>query len=355
MAHLYPTDQHSDTERRILPDAAAIHCLLGKLCHANKDTSGNIDTKKAIDSYVASVKANPFLWEAFTGLCHTGTLNSAQVLLSDSDFIGVNLRVNNIFKPSAEMLEYCKPSAIQLQSTEDLPARSRENQQNDPFTSTATLGRDRSDLSFNNHPSFFNRLNEGSGSSTNLETPTTQPPAPGSQDHLGGDKPPPVRKTRAAADVGSRKLATRTSREGNPEVRRPSTEVPPAAPARRSTRLNTLKFGSKLGGVDRESRVSSKDRDRESKKRAVSARMRTNLSGGGVSLGKDKEKDRGSNDDVNVRGNPTSHPARNTLAPASQGDADDNVSQNKRKAPTESSLTRVAKKQMPDVSSSTVF
>jgi anaphase-promoting complex subunit 3 len=30
------------------------------------------DTKKAVESYVAAVKVNPFLWEAFTGLCNTG-------------------------------------------------------------------------------------------------------------------------------------------------------------------------------------------------------------------------------------------------------------------------------------------
>jgi len=49
-----------------LPDAAAMHCLIGKLWQAQNDN------KKAIDSYVAAVKANPFLWEAFTGLCNTG-------------------------------------------------------------------------------------------------------------------------------------------------------------------------------------------------------------------------------------------------------------------------------------------
>lgn len=61
-------DQHSDTQRRILPDAAAVYCLLGKL-YQNMN-----DQKKAVEAYVAAVKINPFLWEAFTGLCDTGKL-----------------------------------------------------------------------------------------------------------------------------------------------------------------------------------------------------------------------------------------------------------------------------------------
>jgi anaphase-promoting complex subunit 3 len=40
--------------------------MVGKLWHALGDT------KKAVDAYVAAVKVNPFLWEAFTGLCNTG-------------------------------------------------------------------------------------------------------------------------------------------------------------------------------------------------------------------------------------------------------------------------------------------
>lgn len=59
-------DQHSDTTRRILPDASVVHCLIGKLWQAQNDN------KKSIESYVAAVKVNPFLWEAFTGLCNTG-------------------------------------------------------------------------------------------------------------------------------------------------------------------------------------------------------------------------------------------------------------------------------------------
>lgn len=340
--------------------------MIGKLWNASGEA------KKAIDAYVAAVKANPFLWEAFTGLCNIGKASYGP----DDGYTmvqqGVNLRVNNIFKPSAEMIEYCRipPSvaAAGAMGTDEpaaaaaaAAARARnatENFQTDPFTST-TQTRDRADLSYSNHPSFFNRLNEGTGSSAHLETPTAQSSA-SPHDLLGGaangmnDKPPPViRKTRAAtADLATRKLTSRSTRDNIADVKRPTTagtdSSAPPAPARRSTRLNTLKFGSKLGSVDRETRLAAKERDRDQKKRAASARIRSNLIGG-VSLAKDRERDPGSGEDVNVRGNPA---LRHRLFAAAH---DSLLSQQKRKQPPELSLTRVTKKQMPDVPSKTAL
>ncbi|KAA8893736.1 hypothetical protein FN846DRAFT_901190 [Sphaerosporella brunnea] len=343
-------NQHTDTERKVLPDAAAIHCLIGRLWHALGDT------KKAVDAYVAAVKVNPFLWEAFTGLCDTGRRFTSTHPLRPLMILGVNLRVNNIFKQSPEMVEYCKVMA-NVAASEEPPARTRngsENLQNDPFISSGYT-RDRGDLAYNNHPSFFNRLNEGTGSASHLDTPTAQPSGSGQSDLLGvatgaGDKPPPVRKTRAAvADAGVRKLTSRSVRDNNAEMKRPisssSTGEPtiPAAPARRSTRLNTLKFSSKLGsGAERETRLSAKDRtDREQKKRAVSTRLKSNL----VAGGKDKDKE-----DVNVRDNPTSSGPDRTVRASTQHATDAGNGSLKRKiAPSEPSLTRVSKKQMSDV------
>ncbi|EMR09026.1 hypothetical protein PNEG_02799 [Pneumocystis murina B123] len=73
--------QHDDLYRSHLPDAAAIFCLLG---HLSK--KGGM-MKKATDYYICSVKLNPFLWEAFDGLCA----------------LGCNLHVKNIFKATAGM------------------------------------------------------------------------------------------------------------------------------------------------------------------------------------------------------------------------------------------------------------
>jgi anaphase-promoting complex subunit 3 len=248
-----------------LPDSAAMYCMLGKLWQSVGDS------KKAVDSYVSAVKINPFLWEAFTGLCDTGRLLRGPALKQNVVLTlepGVNLRVNNIFKQSAEMMESVKTAAPSDENAAK-PRASAENH-NDPFMTT-TQNRDRSDLQYSNHPSFLNRLNEGviGGSSVppQLETPTAQSSSNSSTHDLMGntnafpEKPPAVRKTRAAADVGVRKLSSRSTRDHNAELKRPNLSEPtvPAAPARRSTRLNTLKFASKIGGSDRESKLSTED------------------------------------------------------------------------------------------------
>lgn len=65
-AYVSAADQHSDTERRAMPDAATIYTLIGRLWHSLGDA------KKSVDCYVSAVKLNPYLWEAFLGLCDTG-------------------------------------------------------------------------------------------------------------------------------------------------------------------------------------------------------------------------------------------------------------------------------------------
>lgn len=75
-------DKHSETSRRHVPDAAACSCLLGKLYAAHGDT------QKAIDNYVAALKLNSFMWDAFTGLCD----------------LGAQVRPHNIFKITPDML-----------------------------------------------------------------------------------------------------------------------------------------------------------------------------------------------------------------------------------------------------------
>ena len=61
---------HSETSRRHIPDAAAVNALLGKLWR------GHGDARRAGDYYVEAHKANPFIWEAFQGLCDLGTYKS---------------------------------------------------------------------------------------------------------------------------------------------------------------------------------------------------------------------------------------------------------------------------------------
>ncbi|PGH23630.1 hypothetical protein AJ80_02236 [Polytolypa hystricis UAMH7299] len=114
-------NKHSETRRQHLPDAAAIFCLQGKLWHAHKDLH------KAVDAYVEALKLNPFLWDAFLGLCETGA----------------NIRVPNIYKLSPEMLamisaapssEY-SPTFEKPPTSAPLQVQPNANHNVDPFVS----------------------------------------------------------------------------------------------------------------------------------------------------------------------------------------------------------------------------
>ena len=74
-------NQHTEHRRDLLPDASAVHCLMGKLLHAYEDTD------KAVECYAEALRLNPFMWDAFLGLCD----------------LGVNVKVPNIFKLTQEM------------------------------------------------------------------------------------------------------------------------------------------------------------------------------------------------------------------------------------------------------------
>ena len=87
-------NKHTDTRRQHLPDAAAVLCLLGKL------NQGYVDTNQAIDCYTEAIKLNPFMWDAFQGLCD----------------LGVNMRVPNVFKMTPEM-----ESVMQAGPNEETP------------------------------------------------------------------------------------------------------------------------------------------------------------------------------------------------------------------------------------------
>lgn len=75
--------KHSATSRAQYPDTASICCLLGKLYRAYDDK------KKAIVSFEEALKANPFMWDAFTSLCD----------------MGVSVRTSNIFRLNDALLE----------------------------------------------------------------------------------------------------------------------------------------------------------------------------------------------------------------------------------------------------------
>ena len=75
-------NQHNETRRQHLPDAAAVYCLEGKLFKAHKDMS------KAVDCWEQALKLNPFMWDAFLGLCDAGA----------------KMAIPNIYKMTPEMV-----------------------------------------------------------------------------------------------------------------------------------------------------------------------------------------------------------------------------------------------------------
>ena len=121
--------QHNESRRQHLPDAAAVQCLAGKLWKGHK----NMD--KAVECWAAALKLNPFMWDAFLGLCDAGA----------------KVSVPNIYKMTPEMAtimqdmqkENASTASLAKSSTTSLPLQaqamnSNTNIQQDPFMSTNT-------------------------------------------------------------------------------------------------------------------------------------------------------------------------------------------------------------------------
>ncbi|OJJ50537.1 hypothetical protein ASPZODRAFT_126421 [Penicilliopsis zonata CBS 506.65] len=115
-------NKHNETRRQHLPDAAAVLSLQGKLWQAQKDLN------KAVECYVEALKLNPFMWDAFLGLCETG----------------VNVRVPNIYKLTPELaamaaanFQFDIDSPIDKASAGPLQAQSHTNPTSDPFMASS--------------------------------------------------------------------------------------------------------------------------------------------------------------------------------------------------------------------------
>lgn len=148
-------NMHSETTRRHLPDAASVYCLMGKLWVGY----GYVD--QAIDCYVEAVKLNPFMWDAFLGLCHSGA----------------NIRIANIFKMTPELLAILSttgpippdvaddPSSQGPTAPVTGPLKSQHNNHHpapppyDPFSGPAGRGHGDGDVSVGNR--LFQKTAEG--------------------------------------------------------------------------------------------------------------------------------------------------------------------------------------------------
>ncbi|CAG7938343.1 unnamed protein product [Penicillium olsonii] len=150
-------NKHSETRRQHLPDAAAVYCLQAKLWHAHKDLT------KAVDCYVESLKLNPFMWDAFTGLCETG----------------VNIRVPNIYQLSPELLAIISslPEEADTGSdnlgSEDTPGSMQPpgNPESDPFMVSASRAEPETTYGSS---SLWQKLNGNSGNVPTIAQPVFQ-------------------------------------------------------------------------------------------------------------------------------------------------------------------------------------
>ena len=123
-------NQHNESRRQHLPDAAAVYCLKGKLWKAHKND------EQAVDCWAAALRLNPFMWDALEGLCDSG----------------VRISVPNIYKLSPEMeavarqahkAEAAQQMPDKHSSTSSLPLQAQatnQHQANDPFTANTKVG-----------------------------------------------------------------------------------------------------------------------------------------------------------------------------------------------------------------------
>jgi anaphase-promoting complex subunit 3 len=220
--------QHNESRRQHLPDAAAVLCLKGKLWKAHK----NVD--QAVECWAASLKMNPFMWDAFTGLCEAGA----------------KIAVPNVFRLNEELVAAVHLSQQQSVKIENAPAE-RTHVPSDPFVSTQKLNKPQNNV-------LWEKLNGSKVSvSTILDeegmnTPSTE--AEIDEGVLQGapinqqNEPPsaPMRKTKASTDAqadppprwkpGSTRMRSKAkgASDETTTVLQDPPLPPPAAPSKRT-------------------------------------------------------------------------------------------------------------------------
>jgi anaphase-promoting complex subunit 3 len=185
--------RHTASSRAPYPDAAAVSCLLGKLYRAYDDK------KRAVACFEDALKANPFMWDAFTSLCD----------------MGVNVMVPNIFKlnePFARSFDRDPGTPVPDSSGAGSDPLQRRNgaqgtaHDYDPFgaphRSTAFQDVSSNNMMFvdpseNDSAARIGRYASSRHPSEGMETPTGSVPADVQTSRLPSEPPlAPVRRTR---------------------------------------------------------------------------------------------------------------------------------------------------------------
>jgi anaphase-promoting complex subunit 3 len=236
-------NQHTESRRHHLPDAAAVYTLQGKLFHAHKDLG------KAVDCWVEALKLNPFMWDAFLGLCDTGA----------------SINIPNIYKMTPDMVAFMKAvhqgeKDLVPQSSTNVPLQSQPTNNPvpaDPFLSSNPKSNGASSgygssaiwekLSGNSISSAISGVNgvadsaeapiatdeESATTSTSLSRAAWEPSAPATKQRSAheladyGSAPPPR--------LGANTVKSRTrSKAGTEDAVLTVPDPPPAAPTKRT-------------------------------------------------------------------------------------------------------------------------
>ncbi|KAJ9155058.1 Protein bimA [Pleurostoma richardsiae] len=204
--------KHSACARVPHPDAAACNCLLGKLYRASDDK------RKAVTAFEEALKANPFMWDAFTSLCDMGVgvkvanafrMNEAVVRNLEQELNGASAEKREMsshpLEPSSKraaarsvMQDSSDPFDPQRSTAfQDIPSFSNlhgmDAEENDLFSKIAAARSRIAADGSTNHGSDGNETPTGPGA-----TMVTQAPRAG----LGPEPPQaPTRRTKPAQSV----------------------------------------------------------------------------------------------------------------------------------------------------------
>jgi len=192
--------KHSECSRRHVPDAAAVNCLLGKLLRAQGKG------EKSAEAYADALRLNPFMWDAFTDLCNSGA----------------TLAIQNIFKPTPEMLQM-----LVTEDTENvLPAQMNRaaisTPGGDPFMAATSRNAGDPGLNHGSGTNLLSRLNGSSATTAPSRTMDWDTPD-ARNDNIEEDEP--IREIPAPDPRGPPQAPMRKTRT-LPTFNQPSMEAP---------------------------------------------------------------------------------------------------------------------------------
>jgi anaphase-promoting complex subunit 3 len=233
--------QHNESRRQHLPDAAAVLCLKAKLLKAHKSLD------QAVECWATALRLNPFMWDAFTGLCDAGAKVSIPNVYKMSPEL---LSLTQMSVQSCQRLESASSTASEKPHVSNHPPPANHSHQGppDPFLSTHKAN----GIVQHGNSVLWEKLNGSKISvntaSTVLDEEGSATPVPendhdevGLQNQYHDPPPAPVRKLKPASEVPSeapprwKAGSTRAKTKPKPdEILQDSVPPLPTAPSKRT-------------------------------------------------------------------------------------------------------------------------